>query len=76
MRWQRPRRRLRERAGAQSDQWLWELLIVLFEVIADELPVELQERLGDWIARRDIDADNTRQLATYLAGEDCSRGSE
>jgi hypothetical protein len=61
---------------AQSDQWLWELLIVLFEVIADELPVELQERLGDWIARRDIDIDNTRHLATYLAGENCSGDSE
>jgi hypothetical protein len=38
--------------------------------MADELPVELQERLGDWIARRGIDVDNTRHLATYLAGED------
>ena len=61
---------------AQSDQWLWELLVVLFDVIADELQDEHQQRLGEWIARRDIDVDNTRHLATYLAGEDRSGDRE
>ena len=53
---------------AQSDHWLWELLVVLFEAMADELPDELQERLGDWITRREIDVDNTRHLEKYFAG--------
>lgn len=57
---------------AQSDQWLWELLVALLENVANELPVALQDRLGNWIAVRDIDVDNIGNLAKYLAGEDCS----
>ena len=57
---------------AQSDQWLWELLVALLENVVNGLPVELQDRLGDWLGQRDIDVDNIGNLAKYLAGEDCS----
>ena len=63
---------LARESRAQSDQWLWEILVALFLDMVDELPVELQDRLGNWIAARDIDVDNLGNLAKYLAGEDCS----